>query len=183
MRIFMAIKTPEEISKRVTYVQEKLKDNGFYGSWPVAGNTHLTLFFFGEIGEAKVKTIIEIMDKVSTNVDTFKITVQGMGVFPSKGLPRVIWLGCEGNGAVELYKTLNVSLKESGFNFENSFTPHLTVGRLKGVPKNWRKTISEVTYEPVTFQCNSVNLLSSKLTPHGSIYSTIHKSKLGGLRI
>lgn len=183
MRTFMAIKTPREISNKVVYVQERLKEAGFYGTWPISRNVHLTLFFFGEIDEVKVKSITKIMDKVAAKIKEFELTVHGTGFFPLKGLPRVVWLGCNGEGMQLLYKTLNDPLKEKGFNFGNEFTPHITVGRIKGVPKNWRKMISDVEYDPVSFMCNSIDLLSSKLTPHGSIYTTIHKSKLGGLKI
>ncbi len=183
MRTFMAVETTQEVSNRISYVQEKLKKSGFYGSWPVTRNVHLTLFFFGEIEEAKTKGIIEVMDEVATKTGKFELITHGTSFFPSKGLPRVIWLGCEGEGVRNLYKSLKGPLKKIGFNFGNEFTPHITVGRIKGVPKNWRKKISEVEYDPVKFTCSYVNLLSSKLTPHGSIYTTIHKSKLGGLKL
>ncbi len=183
MRTFMAIETPQEISDKVVYVQERLKEAGFYGNWPIAHNVHLTLFFFGEIDKVKVKNIAKIMDKTAARIKEFKLTAYGTGVFPLKGLPRVVWLGCDGEKMQFLYKTLNDFLKERGFNFGNEFIPHITVGRIKGVPKNWRKKISDVEYEPVSFMCNSIDLISSKLTPHGSIYTTIHKSKLGGLKI
>ncbi len=182
MRAFMAIKTPTEISQEVSKVQNELKKEGFYGSWPSPSNVHMTLFFFGDISPEKAKKISEVMDEVSRQFNVFLFEINKIGVFPPRGLPRVIWLGCEKNEEVQrLYKGINDSLKKVGFKFEERFTPHITVGRIKGVPKNWREKVSGVDLKQAEFECNTLELLSSKLTPKGAIYTVVHQSVLGGL--
>ncbi len=182
MRTFMALRTSSEVSAVVSNVQDELKESEFYGSWPVQDNVHLTLFFFGEIDVKKSKGIMKIMDEVAPKIDKFFLTLNTVGFFPPKGLPRVIWLGCEDDKDVQsLYMEINGLLKKHGFEFRERFIPHITVGRIKGVPKGWRGILSEMKYKPVKFKCGDVELFSSRLTPHGSVYTLIHRSELGGL--
>ncbi|WP_456400818.1 RNA 2',3'-cyclic phosphodiesterase [Mesoaciditoga sp.] len=181
MRTFMAIKAPEEVSKEISKVQKVLKYEGYHGSWPSASNIHMTLFFFGDISYEKVEKISRIMDEVSKSVSSFQLKVDKVGFFPSHGLPRVVWLGCdEGEEIKGLYEKMRNYLKNAGFDFENRFTPHITVGRIKGVPKMWKKKISEITFKEVNFRCDAVDLYHSKLTPQGAIYTLVHRSELGG---
>ncbi len=180
MRTFMAIRTNERVEDQVAKIQDFLKDNGFFGSWPRKENTHLTLFFFGEIEERKISLVESLMDAVASPFKPFSMKVNGIGLFPQKGLPRVAWMKCDGSEILDLYKDLNFELKKRGFSFEERFTPHLTVGRLKGIPKNWDEIISNLTYEPLYFECDAVELFSSTLTHNGSVYSSIHKSVFGG---
>ncbi len=183
MRTFMAIKAPEEVSKEILKVQKVLKDEGFYGSWPSNSNIHMTLFFFGDISSEKVGKISKIMDEVSKNVVPFQLKVDKAGFFPSRGLPRVVWLGCSEEEEIKrLYEKMRNPLKKAGFNFESRFTPHITVGRIKGVPKMWKEKISEITFKEVNFRCDAVGLYHSKLTPRGAIYTLVHRSELGGFK-
>lgn len=180
MRTFMAIRTNTEIETRVTKIQEFLKNNGFFGSWPRKENAHLTLFFFGDIEDKKISVVEGLMDRIIPSFKPFSVEVSGIGLFPQKGLPRVVWMKCEGKEILNLYEHLNFELKKHGFVFEDHFTPHLTVGRLKGVPKNWDEMVSNITYEPLNFECTDVELFSSTLTHNGSVYGSIHKSIFGG---
>jgi len=180
LRTFMAVRTNTKIEEQVTKLQDFLKANGFFGSWPKKENAHLTLFFFGEIEDQKISVVENLMDKIVPPFKPFSLKVSEIGLFPNKGLPRVVWMKCEGNEILDLYKDLNVELKKHGFSFEERFTPHLTVGRLKEIPKNWDETISGITYEPLNFECNAVELFSSILTYKGSVYNSIHKSIFGG---
>jgi len=182
VRIFMALSTCTEVSDLVLNIQDKLKKNKFYGSWPMQNNVHLTLFFFGEIDADRSKRIVRIMDEVAPKIGNFSLSLNTLGFFPRSGLPRVIWLGCKNDENVQnLYREMNFLLKKRSFGFREKFTPHVTIGRIKGVPKGWREILSTLEYKPVEFKCDHVELLSSKLTPRGSVYTLVHKSKLGGL--
>ncbi len=181
MRTFMALRTSSEVSALISSVQNELKKSKFYGSWPVQNNVHLTLFFFGEIDVKKSKQISGIMDEVVPKVDKFSLTLNTIGFFPLRGLPRVIWLGCENDENVQnLYTEINDLLKKHGFEFREKFIPHITVGRVKGVPRGWREIISGIECKSVEFKCDNVELFSSKLTPKGSVYTLVHRSELGG---
>lgn len=180
MRAFMAIRTNEEVENVLIEIQRFLMKNEFFGSWPKKENAHLTLFFFGNIDERKMEKVENVMDDVSKDFRSFSIQFDGIGTFPERGLPRVVWMKGNGEELLRLYLSLNESLKRLGFAFETNFTPHLTIGRLKGIPKNWDETISKIAYEPLKVECKSIELFSSILTPKGSIYSSIHKSEFGG---
>ncbi|MGC8611569.1 MAG: RNA 2',3'-cyclic phosphodiesterase [Athalassotoga sp.] len=180
MRTFMAIRTNDEVENEMVKIQKFLMDNEFFGTWPRKENAHLTLFFFGDIDEKKIKKIEGIMDDVSKDFKPFSLEFNGVGVFPPKGLPRVLWMRGIGEEVSELYSSLNERLKQIGFSFGAEFTPHLTIGRLKGIPKDWNETISKIEYDPLKVECKDIELFSSTLTPKGSIYNSIHKSEFGG---
>ncbi len=180
MRTFMAFEISKEIGQKLSEIQENLKSNDFLGNWPSIDNTHLTLFFFGNIDEKKILKIEKTMDECVTKFKKFFISVENIGLFPPKGLPRVVWMGCKGKEIYEIYRIMNDLLKKDGFSFDDHFTPHLTVGRIKGLPKEWNEVVSQIRYDPLTYRCEEITLFSSTLTPEGSTYRSIHKSKLGG---
>ncbi len=181
MRAFMAVETSKEVGILVSNFQKVLKEKGFYGSWPSRSNVHMTLFFFGEIDENNVKKISILMDKEAEKIESFQIVIDKIGFFPPHGLPRVVWLGTKRSAETErLYVRLNSDLKKMGFDFSKKFTPHVTVGRVKGVPKGWKEKAMSFEFKPVEFECTSITLFSSKLTPRGAVYDVIHRSKLGG---
>lgn len=180
MRTFMGIRTNVSIETQITKIQEVLKENGFVGNWPKKENAHLTLFFFGDIDRKSISSVEKAMDTIAPPFKPFSIKVEGIGLFPPKGLPRVVWMKCEDTAVVHLYKNFYEEFKKSGFSFDEKFTPHLTVGRLKSIPKNWNDLISKITYEPLSFECNAIELFSSTLSDNGSMYSSIHKSIFGG---
>jgi 2'-5' RNA ligase len=183
MRTFMAVSTSAEVSQEISKVQEKLKEEGFYGSWPSSSNVHMTLFFFGDISTQKADKISKMMDETSKKITPFSLRVNKVGFFPTRGLPRVVWLGCDEDEEIQnLYREVNTSLKSIGFKFEERFTPHITVGRIKGVPKRWKEKIFDVNFKHVSFECNAIELYHSKPTPHGAIYTLAHRSELGGLK-
>lgn len=176
----MAVRTNVSIEMQITKIQEFLKENGFVGNWPKRENAHLTLFFFGDIDRKSISVVEKTMDMIVPSFKPFSIEVKEIGLFPQKGLPRVVWMKCEQDIVVHLYEKFNDEFKKNSFSFDEKFTPHLTVGRLKSIPKNWNDLISNITYEPLRFECNSVELFSSTLNDNGSMYSSIHKSVFGG---
>ncbi len=57
-----------------------------------AGHMHLTLAFIGEIAEARASPIIEVMSGDFAQAQ-FQLVFGGVGTFPPRGAPRVLWLG------------------------------------------------------------------------------------------
>ena len=59
---------------------------------------HLTLAFIGEVGESGAAAVVDAMASGFPR-PPFPITFDGLGVFPPRGAPRVVWLGVtEGDG-------------------------------------------------------------------------------------
>ena len=63
IRAFIAIDFPDEVVKEIARVQEVLGKRQFTGKMTEPENLHLTLKFFGEIDEEKLKSIRKELKK------------------------------------------------------------------------------------------------------------------------
>ena len=119
-------------------------------------------------------------------IEPFGIAVEGLGCFPPKGAPRVVWAGISG-GAEELSSLSGVvetCLEPVGFQREKrDFVAHVTLGRVRrgARPKGLREVVEEG--KAVSFgeqRVDSVSLIRSVLQPTGAVYTPIHSWQLKG---
>src|SRR5262245_16770248 len=54
---------------------------------------HLTLAFLGEVASPLSEQVTEAMLQPFTGIAPFRLALGGVGVFPSRGAPRILWLG------------------------------------------------------------------------------------------
>ncbi|WP_353117538.1 RNA 2',3'-cyclic phosphodiesterase [Nitratidesulfovibrio sp.] len=100
--------------------------------WTPPGNWHLTLRFLGDM---PVPRCAEVADALRTiSFAPLQLAVGKAGVFPARGVPRVLWLGLA-RGAPEcaaLAGAVNAALVRLGFAPEDRpFAPHLTLARVR----------------------------------------------------
>lgn len=180
MRTFMAVEPSEEVRSRIADLQKSLREKGFNGRWPEFENIHVTLFFFGEADEPGTERIKESMNEVVPLLNAFTVETGKIGFFGNSDLPRVVWMGCEDEELSKLRDEIKRNLKTKGFSFDDRYTPHITVGRIKSAPGDWKKILSSFGTGGIEFGVGGVSLFSSRLTPKGSVYEVIHRSLLGG---
>jgi len=186
MRTFLAVEPPGEIKNRIELLQGKLKNLYPEGiRWVNRDGIHLTLKFFGNVEEKKIALIRDIIEREVTDSEEFWFTVENLGFFPSPKHPRVIWLGLGGDirSLSELNKRLEQNFVASGFREEeHPFTPHLTLGRIKGNinMENWRSSVSEEEITEIgAFYVYELILFKSELTPQGARYTKLASFPLG----
>jgi 2'-5' RNA ligase len=135
MRTFIAIPISEVIKSKLTETQKELK-TGIKGgiSWVDPSLTHITLKFLGDIDESYVPSLIKGLQNAIHEVQCFDTTCGGLGCFPNAHQPRVIWLGVKKDlRLIELQKLTENVCTLLGFpEEEKKFSPHLTLGRVKG---------------------------------------------------
>lgn len=145
--------------------------------WVDIRNLHLTLHFLGEIADERVPTLKAALAP-PLHLDETRIGFGGFGVFPSQGLPRVIWIGITGGmPALALaHAAIGERLTREGIAIETRpWSPHLTVGRVK-VPSGqlWNRLTRElapgVDHECVVPACT---LYRSHLAPGGPTYDAL----------
>lgn len=92
---------------------------------------HLTLRFIGEVNGAQFKDIRDGLNEVQHQPLT--ISISGVGHFPPRGNPRVVWAGIEPPDEVtHLRNKINKVLKHCGVEPETrKYHPHITLARLK----------------------------------------------------
>lgn len=103
--------------------------------WANPDGIHLTMKFIGEIKDALLGDVFEVMKAAVAGVAVFEFTVKGVGCFPSQRRPRVLWAGVEpaGGSLSEVASRLDLGLRSVGVAPEKrAFRPHITLGRVRG---------------------------------------------------
>lgn len=168
-RLFVAIDFPEEIMKELTSICF-----GVPGArWVPEKQLHLTLRFIGEVDGVLFKEIREDLKDIKG--DSFSMRLKGLGHFPPKKAPRVLWAGIETKDTlVQLRNRVNSVLVRLGLEPERrKYSPHVTIARLKNTP------ITKVTdflavnglFSAGPFEVSKFRLYSSVLTPKGAIHN------------
>jgi 2'-5' RNA ligase len=146
--------------------------------WVKPGNIHFTLKFIGHTPLDAIDNINEIIQSVSKDHTGMEYTINGTGCFPVESRPRVLWVGIDGKlEPLQKYVTeLNSKLEKLGFpKDERDFKAHITLARVKYPPKNTPDITGFLSsqFEPLPFEIQKVNLISSELFPNGPIYSIL----------
>ncbi|QRN84050.1 RNA 2',3'-cyclic phosphodiesterase [Chloroflexota bacterium] len=181
-RIFIAIRMPDEVIQKITqisqYFQSQLPEKAL--KWVETENLHLTLKFLGEIPEASISQVQELLTQVTAAQKSFELSVEGLGMYPHAEQPRTIWLGVKGaKPMISLHGMLENALEDIKIEKENRpFNPHLTLGRVRErtsreVAHHIGETLAAFKVDSLgTFQVSQVHLIESLLTPQGPIYTT-----------
>lgn len=168
-RLFVAIDLPEVIKAQLKALCADLTG----AKWVSHAQMHLTLRFIGDTDEAQQAQILTGLATI--HATPLKMALQGVGQFPSKGKPRVIWVGMQADA--ELY-ALQKQLEQiiTGIGFEpadRAFSAHITLARFRTPPSAehvQRYFAQHQTFRTETFDVDRFILYSSQLTPNGSIY-------------
>jgi len=88
-RLFIAVDLPDTIKKNLEAM--------FFGipgaRWVTHDQLHLTVRFIGEVEGTLFHDIKSALEEVS--IAPFDLQLKGVGHFPPRGAPRVIWIGLE----------------------------------------------------------------------------------------
>jgi len=176
MRTFVAVQLSPEVRKQLFQNQKKLKELQADVKWVEEENFHITLSFLGEIKVSQADQIIDEIRKNLPSISPFVLNLSGLGVFPNKERPRVIWVGVtKGKEEITLiYNFLKELLEPRGFDFSKKYTPHVTLGRVRS-SKNIKALISLLP--EIRFKCEDfiegISLMESRLSPKGPIYTEL----------
>ena len=191
LRIFVAIPLPESLLDQLGDVQYRLQGKVPHRSvrWVRPQGVHLTLKFLGDTPQDRIPTVQEALKVVARNAPTCRLAAEGLGCFPSPRRPRVLWVGVsEPTGRLKaLYKAVEEAMTSLGYRPErHSFTPHLTLGRVRrGASREDKRQIGEaITGTTVdrlaTFVADRFTLIRSDLKPSGAVYTTLETFPLLG---
>ena len=86
-RLFIAIDPPQEVREQLAALCCGLPD----ARWTPVEQLHLTLCFIGEVSGDHFLDIREALAEL--HVPPFPLQLRGVGFFPPRGLPRVVWAG------------------------------------------------------------------------------------------
>jgi 2'-5' RNA ligase len=189
MRLFAAIELDEPARAAIGEEQRRLAERLRQHRAGVprlmsAEHMHLTLVFIGEVAEDRAQAIISAA-AAPIALPPFGVGFGGVGVFPPRGAPRVLWLGlADGAPAVvELQEIVASRLEQVGVPREpRPFHPHLTLGRWQESRASDRPRADETTPAMVArVEVDSVALMQSRLSSKGASYLVLARAALGGV--
>ena len=174
MRCFIAINLPQEVKAYLEDLILHVEKNNYTQKikYNEPENLHLTLSFIEEIDEPTLEKLKSRLAEIKIPNNLF-LELDSLGGFPSKEKPRVVKVSLaeDGKQLIEIKKQLNSILAELNIPIENrEFSPHITIGRIKHL--NSRLKLKQ-TIDHLSFQVKSIDLMKSKLTPAGPIYSLL----------
>jgi 2'-5' RNA ligase len=181
-RTFIALEIKEIIKELLAEVQQKIGSEIGGIKWVKPNNLYLTLKFLGPTCEDKIEDISDILINAAGNLNSFNISVSGLGAFPSSNNPKVIWAGLRADDVLyNIQKDIDISLESLGFaKGKRPFSPHLTIGRLRDgrAKKQLKDVFEQIRTEPGSFEADRITFYKSDLMPEGPVYSELKSIQL-----
>ncbi|MCM8814631.1 MAG: RNA 2',3'-cyclic phosphodiesterase [Candidatus Omnitrophica bacterium] len=184
MRVFSAVKIQNELVDEISSLIELIEKYKDRTRVVPARNLHLTLRFLGNINDEVYSSFLKKISDRYRFFERFSVNVRGIGFFPNKNHPRIIWVGVEENTALrEVYLVAEQAARDVGLPPENKFTGHITVGRIKSsIPadavKNIEKNFKNRFWGKMIIE--EITVFESKLAPGGPEYRELANIPLGG---
>jgi 2'-5' RNA ligase len=180
MRLFIAVFPPADVQQTAYRAADPLRPGHDAVAWVRKENLHYTMRFLGEVDEDGAKRASEAMRAAAASRAKFGASLGGFGAFPSARRARVLWIAMlQGAEPMRLLASaLDASLARRGFDAgDESFEPHLTVGRVR-VPSDWTARLIDAPTVEARFQVDRLRLVKSALASGGSRYETIEEVEL-----
>ena len=168
VRLFVAIDFPPSIDDQLVGLC-----GGVPGaSWVDYGQFHMTLNFIGEVDGIMQDDIIVGLREIQ--YPSFQIRLKGIGFFPPRKDPKVLWVGVEaGEELTQLHKKIGNQLSRFNLSVENrKFTPHVTLARLKDTPSErvGHFLMGNNLFKTEPFTVQKFSLYSSVLRSSGPLH-------------
>ena len=184
MRCFVAFDLPRPVRNHLANVTAPLRER-YDIRWVPPEQMHLTVLFAGDLDAPGIDALAAAVEDYDARPVT--LSLLPFGVFPPKGIPRVVWAGLGGDAdRVRAAKEdFEAAAEPLGVPAEKrAFTPHVTLGRVKSpfgvlaLIDQLAERSQELRSKP--FQAPSLALYESRLTPRGPRYEVVTRRALGG---
>ena len=178
LRLFIALGLPHSFREDVSFLGLSLPGARCVDS----DQAHLTLRFLGELREDQAEDVVFAMNGIRHA--PVVLTPKGVGCFPKRKAPRVLWVGIEPNAELShLQRRLERALVLAGLPPEGrKFHPHVTVARLGEAPSGrvalWME--EHALFSAPSFVASELLLFASDLSPSGARHELLHVHALDG---
>lgn len=175
-RLFVAIRPPDRIRDLLLGAM-----GGVGGArWQTDEQLHLTLRFLGEVDRHLAGDVLAALGTI--HHPRFEIALNGIGTFERRGQPETIWAGVAPHEPLRtLHKKVDQAVARVGVAPEQrAYLPHITLARLKrssGSLAGLLERSGGLGSPP--FTVDGFELMESRLTPEGAVYTTVERYSLG----
>ena len=169
-RLFVSIDLPAAIEKVLVDLDPRIRGV----RWTAGNQMHLTLGFFADVPEDVDLALREKLNAIEFRA--FFLPIEGVGKFPAKGAPKIIWIGV-GSGhphLFQLHKRVQEAALAVGLEADlRPWHPHITLARCRDVPEGALRKFfkSNVELDPGMIRVDAFHLYCSELTPAGPIHT------------
>jgi 2'-5' RNA ligase len=182
VRLFVALEIPLAVRDRFVALVDDLrtldpKASGKKPRWLRPENLHVTLKFIGNAVSEKSDFIRAALAEVRSE-EPIAVRFRGLGFFPNGKRPRVLWARVDASQNLSsVAAEIDQRLAKLDIPSERrSFTPHLTLARLKpsGISAALQAAVEQnAGREFGELHTNAFHLIESKLKPSGAEYTTL----------
>jgi 2'-5' RNA ligase len=177
-RLFLALTPPLPVRDAMAALRTPSRNI----RWTSTNQLHITLRFLGETPVEATNVLLQRLSEV--HVAPFVLPIEGVGAFPQKGPPRVLWAGV-GSGHPRLHQLRqridDLLLAIPGIDADlRTFHPHVTVGRCNEnagpAVAAWLRTHRE--FAGPVFLVEAFDLYASEHRPGGTEYRLLQSFPL-----
>lgn len=178
VRAFIALELDAALQERLARLVEDLKPRLPGLRFGPVDNAHLTMRFLGSSPVGALEHIARDLETAAAACPPADVRVAGLGLFPPRGAPNVLWLGLDLPAAMRtLQAACERAARAAGFEPETrAYQPHVTLGR-------WRERVARPVLpevEPLTTRIERLVLFRSDLKPAGAVHTPLHVLELAG---
>jgi RNA 2',3'-cyclic 3'-phosphodiesterase len=184
LRLFAAVDVSPRAVEAAEVAVAPWRERFPKAKWVPSENWHVTVKFMGRTYPRLVEWVHEALRDAAAAVRPFRLSLQGLGVFPSPSRARVFWVGLadrEG-GLAALARSVGEAVEKQFPPEKRPFSAHLTVARFNP-PVPMREHADELagsTVEPSPFQVSHLTLYRSYLGRPSARYEPLERFPLRG---
>ncbi len=189
VRVFVSVGLSTEAREALIDAVERIRQEVPGGiQWARPDGMHLTLKFLGNIPSINVPSLLECVREVACAHPSFGLKLTGLGMFPNRRKPRVLWAGVGGD--MDALSSVQQAAEEAinGLGYppeQRPFRPHITLGRPRrsvsdGQLAHIGSVMSSLTPpSPISWRVECVDVMRSELLPSGARYTVLGSGQLG----
>lgn len=188
-RLFIALPVSDAVKSEIRKAQHEMQEALPDGSvrWVRPEHLHLTLRFLGSVAGERAGELAECLRIACDGFTPMRFRATGIGFFPKRGYPRVIWTSVPSQD--QQLALLQSTVQQATDEFaskppEKEFSNHITLGRSKKIHRaetatlvNYACKCREHSFGEWTV--NTVELLRSELVPDGAHHTVLTAIPLG----
>ncbi len=170
-RLFVSLELPDSTAELLVGLNPRVPGV----RWLAADQIHLTLAFLGGVPAEEERKLRASLSAIQFTY--FFLPLQGIGSFPARGRPKIIWIGV-GHGhphLFQLHKRVIDAALAAGIEADlRPWRPHITLARCEQVSAESIRPFlrAKAELDAGLVPIDSFQLKSSLLTLAGSIYTT-----------
>lgn len=186
IRTFVGLALSDEVRRRLAKTLGWWRSHVSTGvRWVRPENLHVTLNFLGDTRPEMLSEVSRLVMEAAATVAPFEASIEGMGCFPPKKRPRVLWAGVRQGvePLTELHDRIDAAVVAMGFRAERRrYVPHVTLGRISTSAAEKVEQLLEQTEEAAygVFPADAVTYYRSDLKQGGPVYTALATAPLGG---